>query len=55
LATAEGVYILIDRRSSSHGQLLNKVSGTTDAEPFDVGPAIGIDRLRPDFFSGRNV
>ena len=47
--------IFIDRRSSSHGQLLNKVSGTAHAEPFDVDPAIGIDRLWADFFSGRNV
>ena len=47
--------IFIDRRSSSHGQLLNKVSGTAHTEPFDVDLAIGIDRLWPDFFSSRNV
>src|SRR5436190_5105103 len=55
LATADGVYIFIDRRSSSHGQLLNKVSGTAHAESFDVGLAIGIDGLWPNFFRGSDV
>ena len=54
-AITEDVYIFIDRRSSNHRQLLNKVSGTAHTEPVDVVPAIGIDRLRTDFFSGRNV
>src|SRR5439155_13362350 len=55
LAITEGVYIFIDRRSSSHGQFLNKVSGTAHAEPLDIDLAIGIDWLGPDFFSSRNV
>jgi Outer membrane cobalamin receptor protein len=49
------IVIFIDRRSSSNGQLLNKVSGTAHTEPFDVDLAIGVHRLRADFFSGRNV
>src|SRR5207244_10633099 len=54
-AIAEVVYIFIDRRPSSRGQLLNKVSGTAHTEPCDVLPAIRIDRVGADFFSGRNV
>ena len=55
LAITEDIYVFIDRRSCNRGQLLNKVSGTAHAEPVDIVPAIGIDRLRPDFFSSRNV
>ena len=46
-------HIFIDRRAINRGQLLNKVSGTAHAEPGDVAPAIGVDRLWPYFFSGR--
>src|SRR5206468_12762290 len=55
LAITEGIYVFIDRRSGSRGQLLNKVSGTAHTEPLDIDLAIGVDRLRPDFFRGRNV
>src|SRR4029453_1014416 len=55
LAITEGIYVLIDRRSGNHGQLLNKVSSITHTEPFDIDPAIGVDRLWPDFFGSRNI
>src|SRR5438874_6043699 len=55
LAITDGVYVFIDRRPSSHRQFLNKISGTAHAEPGNIITAVGIDRLWPDFFSGRNV
>ena len=55
LAIADGVYVFIDPRANSYGQLLNKVSGTAHSESFDVNVPIGVDWLRPDFFSSGNV
>ena len=54
-AITDGGQILIDRRASSHGQRLNKISGTAHTEPEDVIPAIGVDRLWPYLFSGGNI
>ena len=54
-AITDGGQILIDRRASSYGQLLNEVSGTPHTEPEDVVPAIGIDRLWTYFFRSRNI
>src|SRR5437868_12087552 len=47
--------VLIDCRSSSGWQLLDKVSGATDTESNDILFAVGIDRVRADFFLSRNV
>src|SRR5947207_2503071 len=40
-AVTDDVQIVIERRSVNCGQLLNKVSGTVNTEPFDVFLAIG--------------
>src|SRR5262245_25897273 len=54
-AVTDGGHIFVDRHSCSYGQLLNEVSGTAHAEPFNIDPAVNIDRLRANFFRGRNV
>src|SRR5205823_11077169 len=52
-AITDAVKVFIDRRSSSHGQFLNKISGTAHAEARDTLPAISIDRVRIDRKSTR--
>ena len=54
-AITEDVYTVIDGGSGNHRQLLNKVSGIAHTEPFDIHPAIGVDRLWTNFFSRRDV
>ena len=47
--------VFVDLTALYRGDLLLQVCGCGDTELYDVFGAVGIDRVRSDFFSSRNV
>ena len=52
--TTVGV-VFVHARSGGRRDLLNQIRGTAHTKAGDVVAAISIDRIRPDFFRGRNI